>query len=94
MRFAARRRDPHGPDALAKTISEYHRSVAQFEALENSEFDEIPSWEILRFDSCRRTVEPEEPATAFGTIVRARIVEALSTPYLADPRLSKLPDRG
>lgn len=76
-RFVARRRDPQRPDGRSNTIAEYHRSVQQFETLDDSEFHDIESWEVLRFDSCENLVAPEKPVTPFGALVRDRILDVL-----------------
>jgi hypothetical protein len=66
-RFHARKLHPDLPDAKANDISAYHGSVSQFEPLLPEELGGFSDWELLSYDSCRKTLAQREQPSGLGS---------------------------
>ena len=73
-RFRSRREDPDQPDASADDISAYHGSVSQFEPLTAVEFAGFADWEVLEYDSCRKSLGPRERPGGLGSEIRRQML--------------------
>ena len=73
-RFQSRRADPEQPDARADDISAYHGSMSQFEPLTADEFTGFAAWEVLEYDSCRKSLGFRERPAVLGSEIRRQMI--------------------
>jgi len=73
-RFRSRRADPAQPDAKADDISAYHGSVSQFEPLIDVEFEGLADWEVLQYDSCRKSLGFRKPPGPLGSEIHRQML--------------------
>jgi predicted kinase len=73
-RFRARREDPDQPDAQANDISAYHGSVSHFEPVTAAEFNDLASWELLEYDSCRKILKLRKLHSHLGSGIHRQML--------------------